>query len=492
MWELLAVEAGILAGSYIYHRWIEDQPPAPKPPALTLPRTDEGSAISLLYGRVRVRTPILAWAGNYLVLGQVYTGGFGSTTANHYSVDLLFILGLPFFGGTATFLGVSVGDTPLSMSIGASSGTTQQYKGGPGWSHTSSTELSINGVFYQGKSIQDVTNGTPSNSPDTGTYVDGVNYGGATSFARVLGFAGIDTTLVPGFRSQVAVFGHIALGTTADMPSLAYEIRTLSTGSVSDLGNSLADDADPAAVILDVLTGGFGKLGISKSLIDITSFQNASLVLFNENNGYSRVYDQSTDAVQIIADVLRHIDGVIYQDPVTGLITLRLVRASDLDDINDDVNPDNATTPSESWYSVQGWSELPNYLQLSYTDRANGYQNKTVVAQNPAGIAANGGRLRKVSLSFPGCCTSTLAQQLAAREMAAVSRPIVKATVKVTRTFHGKRPGDVVTLTWPELSISKMPMRIARVNRGRPGASAITLDMIRDVSSATVGAFPVT
>jgi hypothetical protein len=98
--------------------------------------------------------------------------------------------------------------------------------------------------------------------------------------------------------------------------------------------------------------------------------------------------------------------------------------------------------------------------------------------------------LRSVDISFPGCATSALAERLASRELAARSRPLVKATIKVDRTLYQKRIGDVVTLTWPQLGINKMIMRIARVNRGKPGASAITLDLLRDVFDVSLGAFP--
>jgi hypothetical protein len=71
-----------------------------------------------------------------------------------------------------------------------------------------------------------------------------------------------------------------------------------------------------------------------------------------------------------------------------------------------------------------------------------------------------------------------------------VSRPSVKVTVTVNRTFYAHRPGDVVTFTWPELGIAGMVMRIARADFGQLHAGAITMDLIRDVFDVRIGAFP--
>jgi hypothetical protein len=68
---------------------------------------------------------------------------------------------------------------------------------------------------------------------------------------------------------------------------------------------------------------------------------------------------------------------------------------------------------------------------------------------------------------------------------------MVKATAMVNRSFYLTRPGDVLSFTWPQLGISKMAMRVARVDLGQLHAGEITLDLIRDIFDVSVGAFPV-
>lgn len=488
MWIEIA-EGLILLGSFVYHRWIEDHPSGPKPPQLTLPRVDTGVPYPLVYGRVRIRTPILIWSGNYLAPGQTFTRRQDGTTqvSDHYCFDAVFHCGLPFFGGQADILGVSAGDSTFTISIGASAGTTETFLCHPG---ATSTDLSIQGVFQQGGAAQNAMDGTPAGGGVT--WQDGISFHRGLAYTDALFQNFDDSTLIPGYRNQMIAFGHFAIGTSPSPPAYSFEVRAKQTGTPSDFGRSFGDDADPASVIYDLLTGRFGKLGLPTSIIDHASFDAASAILAGEGNGYSHVIESSTDGDRLIQDVLRQIDGSMYFEPTTGLITLKLIRHADIGDINtlDNINPSNASAAGDNWYTIQGWADIPNTVVVSYVNRAGGYQAATQPAENPVALTIASNRVRKLNIQFSGCATSTLARNLAARELAAVARPIVKATLRVDRSFYLKRPGDVVTLTWPELGIDRMVMRVARVNLGRPGASQITLDLISDQTGVAMAAFP--
>jgi len=483
--------AAVMIGTFVYHRWIEDHPASPRPTDVQLPRVDEGTPITMVYGRCRVRTPVMVWSGNYLVPGDEYdTSPSGTATADHYSLDTLFILGVPFYGGKAALTGAWAGDTPITMHIDASAGTTQRYDGGPGGTPT---DFSVNGVFYQGTTIQDVTNGTPSIFPDTGTFIDGVNYRvglatGTTALVAML-FAGEDSTRIPGYRSQLVLFSHVAIGGSPALPAFSFEVQALSTGSAADLGRSLPTDGDPAAVLLDLLTSPWAKLALPVSKIDLPSFNAASITLFAEGHGYSRAIDQGADASEIIGDVLKQTDGLIYEEPTTGKLVYKLVRKDYVIPELDDINPDNASPAGSGWYSVQGWSETINQVRVKFTDRQNFYADGLAIGQNQANIIGQGGKLRSLELTYVGCCDRILAAKLASRELGAVSRPIAKASVIVNRSFYAKRPGDVVTLTWPEIGVDHMIMRVVRVDFGQLHDGRIKIDIIRDVFDVQLGAF---
>lgn len=480
---LLEIGVGLfMIGNFVYHRYIEEKPETQRPADVSLPRVDVGAPVPLIYGRCRVRAPILAWSGNYSVPGD---------EDPYYHADFLFIVGIPFNGGIG-LIGDQVGSSGSTGGVYAGDvmlpTLMTNFPGHPGvrsWVSTQSGDpasLHIAGVLYDGRTTQD------ANDDVAGAF---------RSIHDAMVTAGHASSTIPGYRQQIVAFGRYSLGISPSVPSFGFEVIARSTGSASDLGVSGwagIDDADPAAVIFDILTSPFGKLRLPISMIDKPSFAQASATLLTEQvtvpHGYSLSIEQLTDGEAIIKDVLRHIDGMIYQDPATGLVVLRLVRAPGVDDVFDDINPTNMLTPGSGWYVVQGWAEEPNQVRVRYIDRNQNYNTSSVMAQNQAAIQANQGRPRTLELEFLGCSNAAYASYLAARELAVVSRPLAKATVRVTRAFAKHRIGDIVTLTWPQLNIVKMQMRIVRMNFGKPGDSAITLDLIRDVFDQRLGAFP--
>lgn len=481
----------VALSKWLYHRAVPDAPQQPQTTGEVLPAVAEGTPLLLVYGRCRVRTPILVWSGNAFTVGTHYTGGFGATVADHASIDLLFVLGSTFGNGLATLTQIRAGDALASLAYGAVTPSVQRFN----WNRAppSTSDLVIDGVFLGGTTDQNVNRtGLSAISPDTGTFHDGVNYAstGGSTYRAVAVYSGTTLAQIPGYRNQMVAFMHVGLGLQPQIPAFSFEVLSLSTGTPVDLGHSLANDADPAAVILDILITQWNRCGLPISSVDLDSFKAASATLFTEGNGYSRCIESGTDARSIVLEILKQINGVLFVDPVTSLITLRLIRKDYDISTLDDINPDNCDAPAPGWLSVSGWAEQPNQVKVTYTNRADNYAQAVKNAQNQAGIQVGGGRLRSLSVSYPGCCTDTLAAKLAARDLNEASRPLVKATVKVDQRFRNKRIGDVVTLTWPEENISLMPMRITRVNRGKPGASRITLDLMHDVFDAPTGAFP--
>lgn len=502
---LLAVEGGLLLGDFIYHRWLEPKPPPLQPGAMSVPQTTEGSIVPLIYGTCRVRAPVLAWIGNW------GADAIGSDPIDHfiYFVNTLWIVGVPFYHGTASFVNIYASDRLLNIiPRGAPVGDDIHYDtagrtrflthdptgsevdlkffGGPGQGGGIAGEI----AFYDGRTSQLISDGTNHGDKNLDKTEIQAYLTGDSPSAGIPNqvYSSIDAAEIPSYRGMALCFLYAWGGAeTPVQVSYSFEVKALSTGSASDLGRSLEFDADPASVIIDLLTSPFGKCALPLSKIDTASFGAASLTLYNEGHGYSRAIEQPDDAIAIINDVLKQTDGVLYEEPTTGLIEYHLIRADYTIESLTDINPDNAQLQN---YQVQGWSETINQVRLTYTSRQNNYNDAQIIAQNPANVAYQGGKLRSVDVHYVGCSTPELAQKLASRELAATSTPIAKATVVVSREFYAARPGHVFTFTWPELGIDHMVMRAARANLGQLHDGKITLDLMRDIFDATLGAFP--
>ena len=64
-----------------------------------------------------------------------------------------------------------------------------------------------------------------------------------------------------------------------------------------------------------------------------------------------------------------------------------------------------------------------------------------------------------------------------------MTAPLASAEIAVDRRAWAWRPGGVVKLTWPEYGADELVMRIMGVSSGRPGDSAITLNLVEDIFS---------
>jgi len=500
VWQAI-VQVGILAAIWGYHRWIEDHPGPKASTGVLKPVVEPGAVLPLLYGTCRVRIPVLAWSGNFnaIPLDEI---GIGEAVGFQYQVDMFFIIGIPFTGGVVDSLMIYAGDfalypnEPWEAPLDGEGFPTDDHR----FESPHAWHMAITGSPV-GQLLRNVYGGYGAGGGlgyrvelwDGGAdqvVADGAGY----SFTEeVMVEAGVDAALIPGYRRQACILLYKwSLGETSRMENYSFCVRSVtSEGMPAWFGQSMMYDADPAAVIYDLLTSTCGKIGLSPDRVDRPSFEAASLVLYDESHGYSAAIEQVDDASSVIGDILKQIDGLIYEEPTTGKIVLRLIR----DDYDVaallDINPDNMDPPDATWYTVQGWSESYNQVRIKYTHREFNYADGVAVGQNMANVIGQGGRLRSIDISYPGVHVAELAGRLAGRELSVVSRPSVQATVTVNREFYACRPGDVVTLTWPESQIDHMVMRIVHVDLGELHAGKIGLSLIRDVFDVDVGAFPV-
>jgi hypothetical protein len=290
---------------------------------------------------------------------------------------------------------------------------------------------------------------------------------------------------IPAYRGVMSAFlgggqfgGYWLLGKSPRVPTLGIEAQSLP----SDVSLSITDptsgyiDANPSEVIKEILTGSYGKLGIDPSLIDNNSFSDAAVTLLNEKNGYSRSVDSAQDAAQIITEILVQIDGTIFTDPASGKIKIKLVRPDFDPNTIPEINQFNCKDLEN--LTLGGWSDIVNRVRLKWTNRSKGYVDDSAVAMSGSNSFISG--QQEVVIQMPGVHRADLADQLAARELAARSRPIARCTAVVDRTFHLVNPGDAVAVRWPKANIAGMVFRVGAVNRGSRKNSMIRLDLIQD------------
>jgi hypothetical protein len=245
------------------------------------------------------------------------------------------------------------------------------------------------------------------------------------------------------------------------------------TGGAHDIGG----DANAACMIYELLTDTRWGMHIPPALIDAASFRGAGEALAADGFGLSMQQNDQTDPEKIISEILRHIDGVIYADPSTGLVTLSLIR--DDYDIDELIEIDDDAIIALEEFARASADGFANKIMLHYTDRDQQYQDKVALAVDLAGVQTLGGVVPQ-DMSFLGISNAALAQRVAARELKGVAYPFASIRLKVNRKAWSLRPGSPFKFSYAPLGIEGMVCRVVRMSLGPITDGVIRIEAVED------------
>lgn len=461
---LEAAFGAYMVGKYVYNGWTKEYP-RPKwrlPERLDYPQIDEGATMPMLYGKCRVRSPLLVWYGNPEI-----TTSLGDPM---YMLSCLFVLGIPPRNGTVLLSNIWIGDQLTQITLVSSVG----YPVSPNI-YTGDDSATV-------RTVETVNTSEGTSDP---SYVRfNLKFGGGsttqehgTVIENVMVADGNDATLIPDFRGY-AIVGAIGFTShSKSPPTISFEVTAHPAGfSTTNVINGA--DINPSYVIQDLLTGSFGKMGWSTSLLDTTSFAAAAVTLKEEGNGYSRCIDSEGSAESVITEILQQTDGVLRENMTTGKIEYKLIRGDYDPATIPHITPSNCDRIEN--FSAGLWTDTVNRVLVKFTNRAGGYTDGVALAENPANAVGQDGEVSELTLTYPGVCTAELARDIAARELAARSRPLTRCRVLVDRTMFRVSVGDPVRVTWPEYNLSQRVFRVVNVDRGTLQNGQIALDLFED------------
>lgn len=243
-------------------------------------------------------------------------------------------------------------------------------------------------------------------------------------------------------------------------------------------------DANPAHIIYECLTNTDWGMGSPSTLIDVDSFDDAAQTLFDEPLGLSMIWTRQASIQDFIQEVLDHIQAVLFVDPQTGLLTLKLIRG---DYIVDDLPTIDESTATLTNFGRKLWGEIVNEITVTWTNPDN-EQDETVTAHDLASITTQGGIVSD-SRNYYGVRSATVAARLAARDLRSAGAPLATCEAEVDRTQWALRPASVLKLNWPEYGLDGVVMRVTSIDYGKPGDMAIKLVLVEDVFGLDAGTY---
>ncbi|HPD72838.1 MAG TPA: phage tail protein [Candidatus Krumholzibacteria bacterium] len=435
---------------------------APTPSSLgdfQFPTIGEGRAIPVVWGTCKLSGPMVTWYGDLQVQAitkEVKTGLFSSDDVT---------VGYRYFLGAQLVLCSGEVDDVLQIRF-------DDRAPPAGYPHVGDvTQIHINAPNFFG--------GEESEGGVAGSIY--VYHGSATQ--------PVDTYLqdrlgdnLPAWRHVCyAVMRHVYLGTSPYIKAISFVVRRCPNSLGLTGGDENIDgDANPAAMIYDILispASGNG-LGLPVGFLDVAAFRSVGQTLADEGLGLSMLQDRGTTAKDLVLEILRHIDGVMYVEPTSGLLTIRLVRYDYDPEAIPVLDADSCTVKS---FARPSWGDLKNTVRVGYVSRDAGFIESTAQAQDLAGIEVQGGEVSLQELTLRGLSNATNAQQAAARALAALAYPLATITIEADRSAWALRPGAVFKLVWAPLGIDGMVCRAVRVGTGRLDSGRIEIEAMEDI-----------
>jgi len=297
--------------------------------------------------------------------------------------------------------------------------------------------------------------GTVSLAQMNGTFKTGA--AGQTPWSHFSGAPATTDNLSYPFVSWAA-FLNVKLGSSPSAPNLNFEVYGLLPFS------STIDDAEPSAIITDLMTSGTHGIGFN-ALGSITQYRDYCTAsgLF-----ISPVVSQETSMSKLLGDLLQITNSTAYW---TGG-ELRLLPWSDESVTGNGVTftPDLTVranlTADDFLKPIQierkPLADLYNVIRVEYIDRANNYRTSVAEAKDQADIDLRGVRSLETIQAHPimdPTVAQKVAQQILQRQL------YIRNTYTTTLTMEhfALEPGDIVTLSDDLLGLSSEPVRITAI-----------------------------
>jgi hypothetical protein len=237
--------------------------------------------------------------------------------------------------------------------------------------------------------------------------------------------------------------------------------------------------ANPAAVVWEVLTNKLWGRGLSSDMLDEASFIAASQYYAAKNIGVSVVMDHPDSVGELLAGLYHQVrllllwDGLQYK--CKCLLDRTVTHAQILTIRESQVVGLKVTIPT--------WDAgVVNELRAEYTSAERGYRPDVVHVQDLAGVNVAGGRLSGDRVSLVAIAHGETARQQAQRLLMDVSMPWATLEMEVQRSLARVEPGDCIRLIMDRVpgETTTTYWIVTKVTEGDPSRETITLTAVQD------------
>ena len=216
-------------------------------------------------------------------------------------------------------------------------------------------------------------------------------------------------------------------------------------GDELGLGNDhhfIGRDSNPLSAAYRMMT--LPDYGLALSNINVANFQATAEVAYTEGLGYSQTLDTEVDVWAVIAEIEKHIDGFLSENPTNGLFEWILARSDYMSANEFQATTDNIIEVQE--WSKPEWVQTKNEIKVQFVDRNLDYNDNFAIMQDLAHRLITN-RPQSDTRRFPGCREPAVANAIVTRVSRAFFSQLAKGKLLMDRSAYLLRPGSVVMVT---------------------------------------------
>lgn len=243
------------------------------------------------------------------------------------------------------------------------------------------------------------------------------------------------------------------------------------------------DDLNPIHIIRECLLDKEWGLNWSVSDINDDNFKAAADILYTEEFGLSVIWDNTKAVEDFIGMILEVIAGMLYQNMATGKWEIGLTReptAGELAAI-ESFNEDQILDIDD--FSRPGYGEITDQVTINFHNKIYD-KNRSITVHDKCLIEKQAGAIIDNSFNFYSVCNEALANKLASRELKTATSMLAAMRIKANRQMSHLKPNDIFKLSWSNLGIVDMIIRVVGVNYGNLDKNEIVLQCCEDVFEA--------
>lgn len=276
-----------------------------------------------------------------------------------------------------------------------------------------------------------------------------------------------------------AALERLYVGTRENLKPISFVVeRYPNSLAVPGGKHRIGDDANAICAIYELLTDQRWGGTIPSTEIDLDNFRAIAAQLYDEDMGISMIVNTARSAKDAVAEILRHIDGVMYTDTETGLLTLAIAR----DDYDVETLPEYGPSDISSFnFSRGSWAATKNHLTVSFVDRDQDFTTRSMPLRENGNIHVRNGEIAAEEIDFLGFSNPNAALKRGMTALKTMSYPLMSAKIVMNGRGWKLRPGSVFKLNWPAEGISGAVMRVVRINYGDIVRNRIELDCLEDI-----------